>query len=70
MSDFQYDFKTYRVGDISTPECMIAYDEEYIINLLEKYSLKLIHPTLYGSWCNRKTKHAYNHYQDLIVVSK
>jgi ubiquinone/menaquinone biosynthesis C-methylase UbiE len=49
------------------PEAAIAYDEESVISLFEKYGLKINKPILYGSWCNRDN---YLSYQDLIFAVK
>ena len=49
------------------PEAAIAYDEELVISLFEKYGLKINKPIHYGSWCKRDN---FLSYQDLIYAVK
>lgn len=47
------------------PESAIAYEEDFIQNLLQKHFLKIIPPIYYGSWCGRKN---YLSYQDILIA--
>ncbi|PEB07669.1 class I SAM-dependent methyltransferase [Bacillus cereus] len=49
------------------PNFAVAYPEEDIRTLLNKYGLKMQTPPHYGSWCGR-TKHTS--YQDMILTQK
>jgi ubiquinone/menaquinone biosynthesis C-methylase UbiE len=49
------------------PEAAIAYDEEFVISLFDKYGLKINKPIHYGSWCKRDV---FLSYQDLIFAVK
>jgi ubiquinone/menaquinone biosynthesis C-methylase UbiE len=51
----------------NVPEMAIAYNEEVIIKLFERYGLKIMQPIHYGSWCKRDT---FLSYQDIIVARK
>jgi len=56
----------YWSTDPLLPESAIAYNENFILNLLQKHSLKLIPPIYYGSWCGRKS---YLSYQDILIAN-
>ena len=65
------DFR-YRVDDCLTinekdPETAIAYREELVKRLFDKYKLRIIQPIYYGSWCKRDK---FLSSQDLIVAIK
>ena len=57
----------YLVVNVDRPEDAVAYDEPFVLNLYEKYGLKIKQPLHYGSWCGRKD---FLSYQDVIVASK
>lgn len=63
--DFRHDFGIYRTVDTHIPEYCVAYKEEYIINLYQKYGLTIWPPVRYGLWCGRKD---FTSYQDIIVA--
>jgi ubiquinone/menaquinone biosynthesis C-methylase UbiE len=65
--NFNYVFGNYCTISKTTPESAVAYAEEYIHNLSEKYGLNIINPILYGSWCGIKGD---NTYQDIIIAEK
>lgn len=49
------------------PEDAIAYEEEYILSLLDKYHLRTDQPIYYGGWCRREK---FLTAQDIIIVRK
>jgi ubiquinone/menaquinone biosynthesis C-methylase UbiE len=49
------------------PEAAIAYSEEFIFRLFEKYGLEISQPIHYGSWCKRDN---FLSFQDLIIAKK
>jgi ubiquinone/menaquinone biosynthesis C-methylase UbiE len=65
--DFKYDSNEYRVVDAGIPEYCIAYKEQFILNLYDKYNFKIINPIRYGLWCGRKN---FTSYQDIIIAIK
>lgn len=65
--DFKYKFDDFRTIDEKTPEAAIAFDEEFIRNLFDKYHLEINEPIHYGSWCGRPN---YLSYQDIIIAVK
>jgi ubiquinone/menaquinone biosynthesis C-methylase UbiE len=65
--DFKFEFGNYRTIDDKVPEDVIGYDEEFIMNLYDKYQMNIKKPIKYGSWCGR-TK--FLSYQDIIVATK
>jgi SAM-dependent methyltransferase len=65
--DFNYIFGNYRSVSQITPEDAVAYDEDYVLHLYEKYGLKIVNPIHYGSWCGRME---YLSYQDIIIAVK
>ena len=66
------DFK-YRITDeckttnAGIPEDAVAYEEDFVLSILQQYRLAIYQSTYYGSWCGRET---YLTFQDLIVVQK
>jgi ubiquinone/menaquinone biosynthesis C-methylase UbiE len=65
--DFKYMVDGCLTINKKDPENAIAYDEQCIKDMFEKYSLRITQPIHYGSWCNRKTHLTY---QDLIIATK
>lgn len=65
--DFKYDFKAYRSIDKTAPEAAVAYHEESVRDLYNKYGLNIVEPIRYGSWCERKQ---FLDYQDIIIAVK
>jgi len=51
----------------NTPEFAIAYREEFVRRLYNKYGLAIIEPIHYGSWCKRDT---FLDSQDIVVATK
>jgi SAM-dependent methyltransferase len=65
--DFRYGINDCLTINETNPEAAIAYKEDFITSLFNKYGLKISLPIYYGSWCKRDS---YLTYQDLIVVTK
>lgn len=65
--DFKYNSGDCRINDNDIPEAAVSYDENFVLNLYEKYALKIVEPIHYGSWCGRKN---FLSFQDIIVAIK
>ena len=65
--DFSYGFDGFRSSEKNLPEAVIAYEENQIRRLYDKYRLQIAEPVRYGSWCGRKS---FLSYQDIIVSVK
>lgn len=65
--NFKYEFSPYRTTTPDTPEDSIGYDEQYILDLYEKFSLNIQTPIHYGHWCERND---FLSYQDIVVATK
>jgi len=50
-----------------SPEAAVAYDEEVVMELLEKNRLNITQPIHYGVWCGRDR---FLSLQDIIIVKK
>ena len=50
-----------------SPESAVAYDETYVIDLLEQHGLKLKQPIFYGCWSGRKNGLSY---QDVLLIER
>ncbi len=49
------------------PESAIAYDEEFVVGLFDRFGLQIIPRIHYGSWCHRDS---YLSYQDIMIATK
>jgi SAM-dependent methyltransferase len=72
MNKSKLDFKHKITDQCKTtnskiPEDAIAYEEEFVLSLLNKYQLTIDRPIYYGSWCGRES---YLTFQDLIIMKK
>ncbi len=65
--DLKYKSGECRKTDIDTSELTVAYNEEFILSLYERYGLKISQPIRYGSWCGRAD---FLSYQDIVFASK
>jgi SAM-dependent methyltransferase len=65
--NFEHRCKGYRTINRDAPEEAIAYPEEFVRSLYEKYGLKLREPIRYGVWCGRTD---YLSFQDIVVAEK
>jgi len=50
-----------------SPESASAYDESYILSLLEKHNLRLHAPIYYGHWSGRKAGLSF---QDMFIIER
>lgn len=64
---FSFGTKEWRYVYEHSPESASAYDEVYILNLLERHGLKLSAPIYYGQWSGRKDGLSF---QDMLVIEK
>jgi ubiquinone/menaquinone biosynthesis C-methylase UbiE len=66
--DFQFTIQSgCKTTTVVDPEAAIAYDEESVIDIFNKYGLNVVKPIKYGSWCGRDT---FLSYQDLVYAMK
>jgi len=65
--NFSYKIQSFMTTNKNDPEVAIAYKEEFVLRLFEKYGLKIAQPIHYGCWCKRDT---FLTYQDLIIAKK
>jgi hypothetical protein len=65
--DFKYQLDGCSTTNLEYPEAAIAYREDYIIGIYEKYGLNIAQPINYGNWCERDN---FLSYQDIIVATK
>lgn len=56
-----------RVDNMEVPEAAVAYDENRIRELYEKYKMSILEPVRYGTWCGWKDGLSY---QDIVVASR
>lgn len=64
---FIHDKGNYSVLYEHQPEFAVAYKENYMNSLFDKYYLELYKPIQYGSWCGRRN---FLSYQDIIILKK
>ena len=65
--DFKYKIDACLTTNENVPESAIAYKEDIVKLLFNKYGLKIFQPIRYGSWCNRDN---FLSYQDMIIATK
>ena len=65
--NFKHDFGAYRARERATQEVGVAYPEDTIRALYERYRLEIEEPICYGSWSGRRECLSY---QDIVVASK
>jgi SAM-dependent methyltransferase len=65
--DFQHELDGCLTTDEAVPEGAVAYDEDVVKDLFEKYGLGIDRPIYYGSWCGRKN---FLTFQDVIIAEK
>ncbi len=56
-----------QVRDFEVPESAVAYEEEYLIGLLEKLGFHLHSPVLYGTWSGHRDGLSF---QDILILSR
>jgi SAM-dependent methyltransferase len=62
---FSFGTDAWRYVYEHSPESASAYDESYILNLLERHNLRARPPVYYGSWSGRKTGLSF---QDVLII--
>ena len=64
---FRYGEGVWRYRYEHSPESAVAYDESYVLDLLEKNGLSLKSPIYYGHWSGRKDALSF---QDILLLEK
>lgn len=64
---FKYGEGVWRYRLEQSPESAVAYDESYVIELLEQHGLILKGPIRYGRWAGRQDGLSY---QDILLLEK
>ena len=64
---FKYGEGVWRYRLEQSPESAVAYDERYIMELLQQHGLALKAPIYYGRWAGRKDGLSY---QDILLLEK
>jgi SAM-dependent methyltransferase len=64
---FRHDFGVYRVQTPDPPEAVVAYDEDHVLALHQRFGLEVEEPIHYGSWSGRE---GVLRGQDFIVARK
>jgi ubiquinone/menaquinone biosynthesis C-methylase UbiE len=65
--NFKYGCKQWRYVYKNSPESAIAHNEKHILSLLQKNSLELAKPIMYGTWSGFKNGLSY---QDMMLIHK
>lgn len=65
--NFEYELEGCRTSNKETPEAAIAYDENKIRELYNKYKLDIAEPIKYGTWCGKSDGLSY---QDIVFAKK
>lgn len=64
---FDYGEGVWRYRYEHSPESAVAYDESYVLELLEKHGLSLKAPIYYGHWSGRKDGLSF---QDILLLER
>ncbi|WMT43334.1 class I SAM-dependent methyltransferase [Paenibacillus sp. D2_2] len=64
---FYHQVENCYVVNTAIPNAAVAYSEDEIQRLFNKYKLTMINKPYYGSWCGRPE---FTSYQDIIVINK
>lgn len=62
--EFKHEMNEYWVEDLEFPETAVAYREEYIRGLYDRFGMSIKSPLVHGSWRGRQ---GARYYQDAIV---
>lgn len=65
--EFTYGEGVWRYRLEQSPESAVAYDESYVMELLNQHGLALKAPIYYGQWAGRKDGLSY---QDILLLEK
>jgi SAM-dependent methyltransferase len=52
--DLPHDYGTYRLGSKKVPERLVAYREDFVLDLYRKVGLEIRDPVTYGRWAGRE----------------
>jgi len=63
--DLRFNLGQYCTVNKKMPEAAVAYDEQFVRGLYEKYGFEISDPIHYGSWCGREK---FLSYQDIILA--
>lgn len=64
---FSYGDRPWRYVYEHSPESACAYDESFVLSLLEKHDLTLQRPAYYGSWSGRENGLSF---QDMLIIKR
>jgi SAM-dependent methyltransferase len=64
---FQHDFGLYRATNPDNAEQALAYREDYVVELYERFGFRLTHPIQYGEW---RTQEKLPLHQDMVISEK
>jgi SAM-dependent methyltransferase len=62
--EFKHEMSGYWTSNLKYPEYAVAYSEDNVRNLYNRFGLLIKDPLIYGSWCGRERA---KFYQDVIV---
>ena len=66
-----FNFKAINAGyatiSSDVPESNVAYEQDWLLSLLQQQGLSLAEPVKYGSWCGRKEHVSF---QDIVIATK
>jgi hypothetical protein len=67
-----HDFGVYRAGRRDVPEEVVAYSEDYVLDLYRRFALAVRQPIHYGSWRpdGEKAPDAYQDFQDFVIADR
>lgn len=66
--DFKYAItENCKTTNLDVPEDAIAYEEKFVMSLINKHGLIIDQPIQYGSWCGREI---FLTSQDLVIIRK
>lgn len=64
--NFRYEISdNCKTNNSKVPEDAIAYEEKFVLSLINKYQLVIDQPIYYGSWCGREQ---FLSFQDLVLI--
>jgi cyclopropane fatty-acyl-phospholipid synthase-like methyltransferase len=64
---FSFGDEQWRYVYEHSPESACAYDESFILKLLEEHDLTLARPAYYGSWSGRENGLSF---QDMLIIKR
>lgn len=64
---FVFGDENWRYVYQNSPESAVAFQESYVLDLMDRHNLKLKHPIIFGVWSGRKDGIAY---QDMVLIQR